>query len=1304
MKRRFVTKLIINLFFVATIGCYISCSDLFENFLTEDETAKTGDDSVASASGNTDITHGLVVIKNSEPLLSQITYTADDGTGAPQKTYYVGTVPNGYEGTEGVTANYTNGTTTCLTGNDSPTEFRCYTNDAHASIVWDAVQVWESVPTYIEGTTTVNGYEEKQLSSVKKVTLTPTTAGDYTVVDGNLPYGVTIVTCTVIADDPQYSETYKVTLTKVHVINGNDYTATLDGLTLTPVSTADDGNTAKITNDYSFSPTTNDYTVYVNDDTDELDLNPNPDSGVTVTGVTYTDKYNNVTIENSPYRILLAGGSTTLTINTKDEFGNSRAYYVYIRKANDNDTSLKSLTYTTTATHGTTYSSAVTPATITPNASDMSKSYALTAAADNRYDLNTITFTAVQTHKYATLAYQVTDSTVTEGDLSTDTYKNSWTELQTRATQTGSSAVTSTVDFATDKVVQTSDVSVAKKLWIKVVSKPYRHSDGKDYGDTKYHCVTITKPADKNTSLTSAVITRTYQDGTSDKAGSEELFSDIPAATTVGHVVSIGKLSSAATGATYSVNTYVDALTFYVRALDKDAAVTYTAQSVTKDADGNYTDTENATEAAFTGRATSAASVSTEKAYNSSGYTYKTFTIGKVNTTDGATDDLPDGNTRVVIYVNGTATYTYYFVKPTSSDSSCEGLGTFGSGTGAAESRYEITKYAKTTDTFYDMNLYLGYTTSTLTVESCTQTEDANGAIDPTKTESYYVSNVDTSNAKGPYYIVRIGDISSTSASEGTKTTGTVTTLPAGLSVVDFYVQTGTYKKYYRLNIIKYENTENRLSSLSLNGTSVDSFARTTYTYTPTVTVQTGTLKVAATALSSAATVTMEVRYSSAEVTTFDGSEWGTTAETATSSTTGTSAQYLYAVKQGYYLITVTVTPSEGSSQTYKVIQHVVASSDATLSGLTVRQYASGSSGDYETILGSDTFKSTTTEYTSLKTAWQNGGAIEITDSVNNAFAVVSLTALTVNGTSVTSSSTLTIDATNGVTKISIPYSAYKDASGKSIVVTLTVTAEDKSTTKEYTASMTCSALESVTTTVNDVSAAGYSYSYNVDYTHIMAYRFGSVRTQQYTAANGYGGVDIIASADKGGAWEACSFALSGFIYIVDVDGVKYPVKLTASGTPVQVTSGVTLTVTPSVQYNVAESADKASAIPYVTLTNIITNTTGKTVKLGIMMDTSVTSVANAKTSSGDAVTIAATTTGFSITNDGYTFMVYLKNANGVDDVSTFWYGDYGYEDTCVFDSTLHAVNATPTDSAVSFSWNCGTDSSVTKAFCMSIK
>src|SRR5574344_592986 len=287
-----------NLFFIAAVTAAVfafsSCSNLFEQFADDDGTVKTGDDSLSVVAGNTDIDNGLVVIKNTATTDNQIRYTTDS-TGSIQKNYFVGTLPMSsadYSAAVGSTIvpDYTNGSTTCLTGKDNPVVLKCIPNDTHAKITWSAKQIYKYTPQTAVYTTADADGNTVTYTGIKSVDGATIASADQpsvsftlqnnegTIIESNLPYGVTVVTAVVTADDGEYNTTYTITLTKKYTLTiagqEDSNNVTTSGLVVIK-------QTMPSTNQIQFDPLTYSYTI---GDPDKVTVKATDDTTGNLTG------------------------------------------------------------------------------------------------------------------------------------------------------------------------------------------------------------------------------------------------------------------------------------------------------------------------------------------------------------------------------------------------------------------------------------------------------------------------------------------------------------------------------------------------------------------------------------------------------------------------------------------------------------------------------------------------------------------------------------------------------------------------------------------------------------------------------------------------------------------------------------------------------------------------------------------------------------------------------------------------------------------------------------------------------------
>ena len=226
-----------------------------------------------------------------------------------------------------------------------------------------------------------------------------------------------------------------------------------------------------------------------------------------------------------------------------------------------------------------------------------------------------------------------------------------------------------------------------------------------------------------------------------------------------------------------------------------------------------------------------------------------------------------------------------------------------------------------------------------------------------------------------------------------------------------------------------------------------------------------------------------------------------------------------------------------------------------------------------------------------------------------------------------------------------------------------------------------------------------------------LAYRFGSLISDNSKAKGFFGGIDIIGTSD-GSTWYESSFGGSGIQFVLNIEGKDYWVKLNAEGKletlftydgkeePKEVVKpeGLNLTVTPKfISDNEANYLELSLKVDKGNLNNV---------KLGAAIDTLIGEIHEANVAANDSVTVNETNNGFTMQSSNYSFSVILKNANAVTNVDDLWYGYYdgGKYLTQVFDTSKKSGLKSGQDSAASFWWKLEDDTdSVTKTIRISM-
>ena len=276
-KSGLIVKVLIGL---ALLGA-TSCSNLFDDFLNEDGSIKSGDtrltaidpgqsqlnpDENSASAGddnkyeitepvpapkpqitpnakpeeyfssdedfeikNTVIDSGIVVLKSGRENYNQIIYDA------AQHKYEIGYDKN-EACSDGVKEARKHSSPVFLTAYDDPVTVKAFKNDSKAKITYSAFQTrttnvsdgsWTS--SYIAEGSEV--FVDLQEAAQRKVDFTQAGGEGEPIVFENLPYGTTCVKITITADDAYYSDSYTVLLNKKHI--------------LTSLVTQEDGNAAK---------------------------------------------------------------------------------------------------------------------------------------------------------------------------------------------------------------------------------------------------------------------------------------------------------------------------------------------------------------------------------------------------------------------------------------------------------------------------------------------------------------------------------------------------------------------------------------------------------------------------------------------------------------------------------------------------------------------------------------------------------------------------------------------------------------------------------------------------------------------------------------------------------------------------------------------------------------------------------------------------------------------------------------------------------------------------------------------------
>lgn len=1286
---------------------------------------------------NTITDSGLVAISAAEPEINQITYS-----------------PNIYE--------YT---ITDITSADNDMTFRFIPATSNTQVEWNIRQTQTFTPTTTQTeetvfdseldanttiiTTTVTGQTASACNNVIDFTFDETFTGNQAIY-ATIPYGVTEVKATVTPSG-ELPVDYTITLTR-NITGDSSSSSTVIGnyskLSELTVDVTAGSNSSTGTLTPAFDPNTTTYTLTVDEEADSITIGATPaDEGAVISNPVSITKYGRVP-NISGNTVPLVGGTSKITFTVTDETEVSRTYTIYVVKPTDGDTKLSSLTYTpeesfANGVKGFTFDDAFagkSEAEIT--AATGAAKYGITLSADSRVDVTSMTFTAVPNNRRTTVAYGVSSSI--------STLPETWTENYSYATQTGSSPASHTVEIG-DEDTET----VKRILWVKTISDEFFHVSNGVYetekrADIRYHTVELSKAGDANQNLTALVVVATYEDGSTKTVLTQTTSEEVAYAT---EGVRVSK----------DITTYADKLDFYFRPLDKDAAVTYSAKN-TAYAGSSENTSFTGYSADATSEGIEQTSSCSE--LNDGANQYYHFSIGEifkgtgVNSDNSNTSDLPNGTTEVTI-----CGVTYNFVKPDRTDTSYSVSGWSGTGTGGIDSGSRTSYiYIKNEVQSIVLSLNVTQQNATVSIASIEQTADANSnTVASPSTASYAVLHEDTAdNAVSNKWKVSIGN--ATYSADGYTRTAPEnipeenTIIPIGTTRVVLNVNNNGTTKAYTYFIVRADDSEARLKTLTLTnpvepaaGTTVSAnIAPQDFDWTSTengayllsataYNLDKGRITLNAKAVSENATITVTRRHNAwpVSVGNVESTEWSDEVTITNSSTRGNSEfTGNYDITEndaGTLLFTVTVTAGNNTNtHVYKILAKVEADPTVKLNALEIVQNGSrnGSTGDYTNSILANSFAPTTYNYNNLSASLSYTGDIVVTPT-KYPRAIITGYDVKVDDDSILGTSGVTATSAGVIT---VPYDYYIDNLGKSLVFSYTVQAQDRTVTPvTYTATVAIPELTTVTEVTRQTISTEYTYEVpTTTNSSRLAYRFGSVIADESSFLGpkpeenkpGYfGGIDITGTNDSS-TWYESSFGQSGFQLVMNVadsssaSGTDYWVALDENGraakfftvdftgrtvtelSPDEVTElGIGLTVEPEFKYE--------GETPYLALRFNVTNSNEKFIKLGASIDTLVGTIAQSTAAANDRVRVEETDNGFIMKGSDYTFTVCLKNAFGVDDVDRIWYGAYdttNFSYLRVFENnSSNSSLPDGTDSAASFSWDLGSESSYTKTIRISM-
>ena len=1188
-----------------------------------------------------------------------------------------------------------------LTDSDNAMKFRCYLSDSDNKIEWSLKQIAEfekKVSVYSkEITDPVLGTKEKvnykyisgqtEVACDKDVEYHSTDFEDYDAneIAAEIPIGITEVRATIHSTNGE-SLSYKITLTRdlyKDTVSEKEFEEALEnGLAIGDYSRledleikivdeqADENSRAKLIPEFDSSIST--YTLIVDENADSIDIDAIAASeDVEISEPKVITKYGEVpAIEGM--KINLVGGKSRVTFTVTDETMISRTYTLYVEKPEDGDTSLESLEISPSVGFDNGLEFAEDFDSSYKGGSEGSPAkYKMILSADSRKDLSEVKFKASPANKRTIVSYGISDSENTLPEL--------WSESFDKT-------------FVKEEIVSIGNKelsNIEKVLWIKTVSDEYYHINQKGYenekrADTLYHKILMTKAGDLNQEITALAIDVTYEDESTKTIERQET------KTKVAYQVkdSVKDIDT--------ITTFADKVEIYFRPLDKDAKLSY---SVTNTEDGLERDiSSEAKLEKIIGNC--------EKFKDDSTECYK-LTIGSIDKGLNSSKDLPRGITKVVI---GNRTFT--FKKPDLKNVS------YKVGTGNGELKWDNYIYLKYEEDSVNMILTPQQQNQLLSVEGC----------------EHILGPNNTSLGEGE----KSGDVKATiTRAEGnsamlTSWTNLVENIPLGTTKVTIKVTNGkegervtATRDFY---IVRADTTETRLKNLMFDGKTPDAFkndwkegmSKASYTYNidKAINVEAGKKVLSFAALYTEAYITVEKsRSENANLTDADDASWILCSEEGvagvklsefeenftienSSENAGTSIKY-----------TIKVSTSENAEPThiYNIIIHVEADKTAQLDALKIIQ--KGQSEELNRTILANTFDPEILEYKNLSASLNYKGDIVVTP-YKYAKAKIIKTLLKCDDEEIDSENDSgIIFAADG--SITIPYEAYSEKTGSTYCVSYELQAQDTNVeTKTYSVEFEIPEYKIITETSKKSVTKNLSYELPADVRGGLGFRFGSLIADKSLAVKDYfGGIDIVGSSD-GNNWYESSFGGSGLQFVLNIDGDDYWVKLDEEGKlaalytyreniepkEVKIPEGIDFEV--KSQFVVEEEKQ------YLELEFVLTNSSGKTVKLGAAIDTLIGTLEEASTASNDRVKVVATNNGFVMKGNDYSFSMILQNAYGVDDVQKFWYGPYDSGNFLmkVFDENKISGLSENDDSAASFYWNIGDETESSKKIRISME
>lgn len=1176
---------------------------------------------------------------------------------------------------------------------DNDMSFRCYLADTDANITWTLTQTKSFVPVKsvyekeiwdsMLGKTEKVSYEymSGQTETACNIPLTFETTAEIFAneIKAEIPYGVTEAVAR-ISSENETTSVYKIILRRdicAKPVSESDFAKNLEKgigegnysqLKELNISIANEnGNSSSAAKlEPKFSPSKTTYTLTVDEEADSIQIAASAaDENATISNPAVVTKYGDVPAVNG-MNINLVGGTTRITFTVKDETGISRTYTIYVEKPEDGDTSLSSLTYTPSQSFENGVKGFVFDDSFKGEEKEKltdAATYKMTLSADSRVDVRELVFTAVPNNKRTVVSYGISDSiSDMPANWSEGFKKNSVNHF--------------TVDIGDGDVEELNKV-----LWIKTVSDEYYHltADKKSYeedkrADTTYHTVLLTKAGNKNQNLTALVIRVINEDEKLEKElryTSQELLA-----------------YKAPDNNQINVSTYADKIEFYFRPLDKDSVVKYSAINTVSDVETANTEFEGYSPEKELQKKDGSCKVLAD---NSSEY-YE-LTIGSIEKgiEKETKKDLPRGRTQVKILGK-----TYTFVKPDYKDVS------YDIGFGKGDCKWDYYIYLTENEKDLKLTINTKQQNQEISIGSCKHTKDSLGnAVTDTYPAESDVTPFKQTSSLPTEWIAEIRNI------------------PAGTTELVVHVENKKEKADITYYIIRAENTDTRLKDLTFGNISLKKFTedwnagmkKDSYVYEieKPFGVDAGEKTLKVETVNPEAKVKIErAHHALTTVKSYNVEGWSNPLTEVKPESKDTRSYIDNFTEDNadentgsiLYKISVSTENPEVLTHTYYLIIHIEADTTAKLNALSIIQEGKE---DNRTILA-NSFEPET-ESPELYASLNYTGNIVIKPTV---YPKAKITAVSIKCDDQEFSEYINND--NKI--ITIPYDDYINKQGKTYNISYTVRAQSPAVTPVvYTVALIIPEYKVITETETKEIITEKTFIMPDGVNSGLAYRFGSLISDNTSAKDFFGGIDIIGTSN-GTKWYESSFGGSGFQFVLNIDGKDYWVKLNTEGKlenlytydgkeiPEEAAKpeGIDLTVIPKfVSDNEANYLELSLKVDKGNLNNV---------KLGAAIDTLIGEIHEANVAANDSVTVKETNNGFTMKSSEYSFSVILKNAHNVTDVNGLWFGSYngGKYLQEVFNTTKKSGLKAGQDSAASFWWKLedGTDS-VTKTIRISM-